>query len=105
LFRVLDGPHSGTALRMWLTIPEINGLVSLGTRYARFCALALGRELEPGDALEPEAIFPGKTFLCFVGFRKTLRMGGPANDQNATQKKSARVFRRIHELLGLGERL
>jgi len=103
LFRVLDGQHSGTGLRMWLTIPEIDGLVSQGTRYARQCALALGCELEPGDPLEPEAIFPGKTFLCFVGYRKTLKMGGPATEQNAQHRKDARDFLRIHELLELRE--
>ena len=50
-FRIIDGPHGGTAVRQWITIPDVDGIVPLGSRYGRQCALALGREIESGDDL------------------------------------------------------
>jgi hypothetical protein len=104
-FRIIDGPHLGVGLRQWLTISEVGGIVSLATRYAKHCAIALGRDIEPGDALEPESIFPGKVFSVEVGYRLTEKMGGPANPMNAQRKKDARDFLRVHRIIELLEGL
>lgn len=99
-FRIIDGPHSGVAVRQWLTVSDINGVISLGSRYARHCALALGEdEIEPGDDLDPELIFPGKTFLVSVGYRLTEKMGGAADADNGLRKKDARDFLRVHRIV------
>jgi hypothetical protein len=42
-FRVMDeGPNHGTALRQWITIADLNGVVPIASRYGRECAIALG---------------------------------------------------------------
>src|SRR5262245_63095074 len=98
-FRVLDGPHSGTALRQWLAISDVGGVVSLDSRYARHCAIALGVEIEPGDELEPSQIFPQKVFLVDVGYRLTQKVGGAADEENAKRRKDAKDFLRVHKIL------
>jgi hypothetical protein len=100
-FRITDGPHSGTALRQWITVPDIDGNVPLRSRYGRQCALALGREIEPGDDLNPAQIFKSKSFRVRVGYRMTEKRGGMASHDNATRRKDARDFLRIHELLAV----
>ena len=82
-FRIIDGPHSGTSLRQWITIPDIDGSVPLGSRYAKQCALALEREIESGDDLDPAAIFKSKTFRIEVGYRLTEKVGGQHDPKNA----------------------
>src|SRR5262245_25362319 len=98
-FRVLDGPRSGTALRQWLAISDVGGVVSIDSRYARHCAIALGEEIEPGDELDPSQIFPQKVFLVDVGYRLTQKMGGAADEENAKSRKDARDFLRVHKIL------
>ncbi|HXV82340.1 MAG TPA: hypothetical protein VEG60_20930 [Candidatus Binatia bacterium] len=98
-FRVIEGSHSGTALRQWITIPEVDGLVPLGSRYGRQCALALGREIEPGDELSPAAIFQGRVFRIAVGYRMTEKSGGAASHENAQRRKDAKDFLRVHALI------
>jgi hypothetical protein len=102
-FRILDGAHSGTAIRQWITIPVIDGIVPQGSRYARQCGLALSREIEPGDNLTPSAVFKGKLFRVQVGYRKTLKQGGTASDENALFRKDARDYLRVHQLISLEE--
>jgi hypothetical protein len=98
-FRVIEGSHSGTALRQWITLPDIDGIVPLGSKYGRQCALALGREIEPGDDLSPGAIFPGRVFRVAVGYRMTEKPGGAANHENAQRRKDAKDFLRVHALI------
>lgn len=101
-FRVLDEPHTGTALRKWLAIHHTNGEIRPGTPYAKLCALALGRDPEPDDILEPSEIFRGKNFLAFVGWRMTEKpRGGTASSDLALRRKDDRDFLRVHELLQL----
>lgn len=100
-FRVIDGPHGGTSLRQWITIPDVDGSVPVGCRYARQCVLALGREIEPGDDLNPAAIFKGKTFSIKVGYRMTLKTGGNPSPDNAARRKDAKDFLRVHELVAV----
>jgi hypothetical protein len=104
-FRILDGPHGGTALRQWITIPAIDGVVPIASRYGRQCAIALGREIECGDDLDPAAIFRGKFFRVDVGFRMTEKIGGTATQDNASRRKDAKDFLRVHGVLGLEEAL
>jgi hypothetical protein len=103
-FRIIDGPHSGTALRQWITIPDIDGIVPLGSRYGRQCALALGREIESGDDLNPGAIFKTKIFQIQVGYRMTEKIGGSATPENALRRKDAKDFLRVHGIRALDER-
>lgn len=100
-FRVIDGPHSGTALRQWIPVPDVGGIVPLGSRYGRQCALALGRDVEPGDDLNPAAIFRGKTFRVQIGYRLTEKTGGIANDDNMHRRKDAKDFLRVHRLMAM----
>jgi hypothetical protein len=102
-FRIIDGPHSGTSLRQWITIPDIDGSVPLGSRYAKQCALALGREIESGDDLDPCAIFKSKTFRIEVGYRLTEKVGGQHDPKNAFFRKDAKDFLRVHKLLAVEE--
>jgi hypothetical protein len=104
-FRVIDGPHGGTALRHWITIPDVDGVVPIASRYGRQCAIALGREIESGDDLDPAAVFKGKFFLIDVGFRMTEKIGGTATKDNALRRKDGRDFLRVHSILALQEEL
>jgi hypothetical protein len=102
-FRVIDGLHTSTALRQWITIPDVDGIVPLGSRYGRQCALALGREIVSGDDLNPGAIFKTKIFRIDVGYRMTEKIGGTATPENAQRRKDAKDFLRVHSILGLEE--
>jgi hypothetical protein len=102
-FRIINEPHSGTALRQWVTIPDIDGSVPIASRYARQCAIALGREIEPGDDLDPSSIFRGKIFLTDVGFRMTEKIGGTPTPENTRRRKDAKDFLRVHSILSLEE--
>jgi hypothetical protein len=102
-FRIIDGPHGGTALRQWITVPEVDGSVPIACRYARQCAIALGREIESGDDLDPGSIFRGHLFLIDVGFRMTEKIGGTATQENALHRKDARDFLRVHKIISRSE--
>ena len=102
-FRIIDGPHTGTALRQWITVPDVDGNVPLRSRYGCQCALAIGREIEPGDDLNPAAIFKSKTFRIKVGYRMTEKRGGMASHENANRRKDDRDFLRVHELIAVEE--
>jgi hypothetical protein len=102
-FRVIEGPHTGTALRQWLPAAE-GGIVAPLGRYAKHCALALGRELTADEDLDPAKIFVGRIFQALIGFRKTeRRRGGMASDSNAGHKKDDSDYLRVHELIELVE--
>jgi hypothetical protein len=100
-FNLLDGKYDGVALRMWVTASDGGGVVSPTSRYGRYCAVALGRELEAGDPVsDPVQIFAGKHFIVTVGFRKTDRpKGGMASNENALRKKDERDFLRVNDIL------
>jgi hypothetical protein len=102
-FRIIDEPYSGTALRQWVAIPDVDGVVPIGSRYGRQCKLALGREIEPGDDLDPGSIFRGRFFLIDVGFRMTVKSGGTATHENALRRKDQKDFLRVHKLVELRE--
>ncbi len=104
-FRVIDGPHTGTALRQWLMASEGGGVVSATGRYAKYCAIALGRPLDVDDNVgDPGSIFLGVIFSVDVGFRKTEQpRGGKASDENALRCKDASDFLRVHEVLSREE--
>jgi len=100
-FKVLEPiEHLGIALTQWIQVPEVGGVVPLGSRYAKQGVLALHREVDAGDDLDPQ-IFVGQTFVGFVGFRKTPGRGGQASDDNALTKKGATDFLRVHSLFGV----
>jgi hypothetical protein len=100
LFRMVDPPHTGTALRKWLNISHVNGEIRPGSSYAKLCELALRRELEPDENLEPNDIFRGRVFLAFVGWRKTDKpRGGQSHDGNELRCKDDKDFPRVHELI------
>jgi hypothetical protein len=96
-FRVVDGKYGDVALRLW----DGGGYVSPGSRYARYCALALARPLDRNDDLsDPAQIFSGQNFLALVGYRKTDRQrGGQASEENTRRRKDDADFLRVHDLL------
>ena len=101
-FRVIEGPHTGTALRQWLPASDGGGVVSPMGRYAKHCSIALGRPLDVDDDINnPDAIFSGSIFSVFAGFRKTERQrGGAFSDKNALVKKDDTDYLRVHEIHG-----
>ena len=98
LFEITEGPHSGTALRQWLSVNEIKGIVGAGTKYYQHCALAFHRPIKRGDNLDPEVIFTDKLCVVSVGYslKDSKRQSNPAN---ALIKKYERDFLRVHEIL------
>jgi hypothetical protein len=100
-YRLIDGKHDGVALRQWLLASDGGGLVSPTGRYARQCAIALGRSLSEDDSVnDPAAMFSDKKFLVAVGFRKTDRArGGMASDDNAQRRKDDADYLRVHEII------
>ena len=104
-FRVVDGKFDGTALRMWVMVADAGGVISPTGRYARYCAIALGRPLEGDDPVnEPSQIFAGRFFLVEVGFRKTERAkGGKCSDAFAQYKKDSADYLRVHGIVELVE--
>jgi hypothetical protein len=104
-YRVSEGEHTGTALRQWLPASDAGGLVSPMGRYAKACAIALGRPLDCSDDLNnPAAVFSELIFSVHVGFRKTEKhRGGLPSDDNALRKKDDGDFLRVHEILSREE--
>jgi hypothetical protein len=103
-YRVIDGPHTGTDLRQWITI-DATGVISPKSRYALQCAVALGRPLDASDNPDdPASIFSGLIFRAFVGFRKTEKArGGKATPENAEHRKDSADGLRVHDLLAREE--
>ena len=104
-FRVLDGKHDGVSLRLWVTASDGGGIVSPTGRYARYCAIALGRPLDADDPIsDPGEIFAGRKFVVFVGYRKTEHAkGGKSSDERALTRKDAADFLRVHEIVSREE--
>jgi hypothetical protein len=97
-YRVVEGPHTGTALRQWITVDE-SGVISPKSKYAEQCAVALDRPLEPEDNIDnPASIFSGKIFRAFVGYRKTEKPKG-GKPADPLKRKDAADGLRVHELL------
>ena len=102
-FRIFDGPHASTAIRQWVTIPDVDGIVPLGSRYGKQCALALGREIEVGDDLNPGAIFKSKLFRLESRLSDDREAGGISSEQHALRRKDAKDFLRVHKFLSVEE--
>jgi hypothetical protein len=102
-FRVADGKYDGTALRMWIDgAADDGGFISPVGKYARQCAIALGRPLEESDPVdEPTQIFSGRRFIVSVGYRKSERAGGGGqfSDERAMIPKDDRDYLRVHEII------
>jgi hypothetical protein len=100
-FRVLDGRHDGVSLRLWVTASDGGGIVSPTSRFARYCAIALGRPLNTDDPVgEPSEIFAGQKFVVFVGYRKTEHAkGGSSSDERALTRKDTADFLRVHDIV------
>jgi hypothetical protein len=100
-FRVVDGKYDGTGLRLWVIAANGGGVISPTSRYARYCALALGRPLESEDPVnDPAQIFAARFFLVNGGFRKTEHpKGGRSSDENAKVRKPDSDYLRVHEIL------
>ena len=98
VFEIAEGPHTGTALRQWIKVNEVNGVVGSGSKYYDHCRLALGRAIKRGDNLDPEAIFADKLCVVEVGYRLNGadRRFDPSN---ALIKKNSGDFLRVHLIL------
>jgi len=100
-YRVVDGKHDGVGLRQWMIAANGGGIISPTGRYARQCAVALGRPLEADDPVnEPAQIFAGCRFIAFVGYRKTEHpKGGRSSDSQAMSRKDTEDYLRVHEII------
>jgi hypothetical protein len=98
-FRIIEGQFFGTTLPGWIPIYTIGECVQPG-KYTQQCAVALGRETDAGDDLNPEVIFVSKVFLAAVRFRSTdgKKSRSPVD---STKKKDQQDFLRVCELLAL----
>jgi hypothetical protein len=99
-FQIVDGPHHGVGIRKWTPL-DPHGEVPIKGELARACAIALDRELDESDDLNnPGAIFAGKQFIVFIGYRKSERPGGGGRclDEFAMRKKDAGDELRVHEI-------
>jgi hypothetical protein len=104
--RIIDGEHTGVALRQWLTVADASGEVAPDSPYLRYCEIALGRPINVTDNLnDPAVIFKGKYFRVFVGYRKSERAGGGGknSDDYALRRKDDRDYLKVHEILALEE--
>ena len=100
-FRVNDGKYDGVGLRQWVIAANGGGVISPTSRYARYCALAVGRPLESDDPVnDPAQIFSRRVFLVQVGFRKTEHpKGGRSSDDRALPRKDAADYLRVHDII------
>jgi len=88
--------NDGTELKQWYNLKAQSGMVSPHTKYARAWELAVGREIQVGDNMDPE-IFKGKCFMAYVGY-SSKDTEGNYDQANAETKKDNRDFLRIHSL-------
>lgn len=88
----------GEAGSLWLELPET---LSALCRYVRLATMALGQAPQAGDSIEPQAVFAGKRFRVWVGYRRTqhARGGGRVSDELAQMKKDSRDFLRVLDLV------
>ena len=96
-FRVVEGEHFGTYLPGWFSIHVVNGIVA-PCKYITQCEAVLGREIEPGDDIDPEVIFVGKLLSVEVKFRSTN--GKTRSAEDPTIKKGETDFLRVSSVLG-----
>jgi hypothetical protein len=96
--RVVEGEHFGTALPGWIDIKLIKNGVMPGCQYTKVCERILGRELEPGDDIEPESILVDKVLIIETRFRATDGKSRSPEDEN--RKKDERDFLRVCSVLG-----
>jgi hypothetical protein len=103
-YQIIDGPHTGTGLRQWITVHG-SGTISHNSRYAQQIAVALGRPVDTGDDINnPSSIFSGQIFRALVGFRKTDRpRGGKSSEDFALIRKDKDDGLRVHSLLSREE--
>jgi hypothetical protein len=86
--RILDGDHAGVALRQYITIKKVGNAVDVENNpYIEQCEIAIGRQVEPTDNLDPAAVFVGKVFNVTVRYRKTDPRHKKAVRQEETKKK------------------
>jgi hypothetical protein len=106
-FQVIDGPHTGTALYMWIPLPKIGEPLMPNNRLVKECEVALGRPLDTSDDLRnPKAIFMGRNFLVEVAWRDSEKPGGGKNNKKygfKTHWKDEKDGLRVHSLIALVE--
>jgi hypothetical protein len=85
-FRVADGKYFGVSLLGYFDIDMTGETTNAGCEYNTMCEIALNRELEPGDDLNPTRIFPGKVFEVAARYRKASP-GKRGESQDPTVKK------------------
>ena len=100
-FCVIAPDHEGTALRMWVQVSDAGGIISPVGRYAKYCAIALGRPLTKRDDFgNPGSIFSTLNFSVLVGYSKTEQSkGGAFSDKNMLVKKYPGDYLRVHDIL------
>ena len=99
-FRIAEGDHFGTVVPGWIHLPVVDGGVYPG-KYTAACAVVLGREVEPGDDIELNALFVGKYLHVRVRFATGLAKGAVPKDPNT--RKGSTDYLRVGEILGVVE--
>ena len=98
-FRVVEGEYFGTALPGWFDINIINNGVMPGCQYTKVCEVILGREIEPDDDIDPEAILVGKVLLVEARFKITD--GKNRSLLDGSVRKAPTDFLRVCSVLGV----
>lgn len=95
-FRIAEGDHFGTVVPGWIHLPVVNVGVYPG-KYTAACAVVLGREIEPGDDIEPDGLFVGKYLHVRVRFSTGLAKGAIPKDPDT--RKGSTDYLRVGESL------
>ena len=97
--QVIEGPHAGTVLPQWIN--NVGDRINPRSAFAKQCAAALGRELSVNDDLEPVAVFKGKSFRVWVGWRMSMKpRGGRFDDKLALYRRAGSVEGSHHHRTG-----
>jgi hypothetical protein len=97
--QIIEGPHAGTVLPQWIN--NVSDRINPRSAFAKQCAAALGRELSVNDDLDPVAVFKGKNFRVWVGWRMSVKpKGGRFDEKLALYRKDDQDQLKVHAIIG-----
>jgi hypothetical protein len=99
-FTVVEGEYTGVSLPGWITMEMRAGKIKRGSRYEKYCAMALGEEPTCDEDVQP-SVFVGKVFIVEARYRKTDGKSKTAEDD--TVKKAPDDELRVGLIFGLAE--
>jgi len=98
LHEITEGKYAGTELRQWEEIKATGKIIEDRSVYYEQCSIALGGQITPGESLDPEDVFVGKTFVLRVGY-SSKDEHGRIDPKNTARKKYERDHLRVHRIL------